>query len=57
MPSEISDDMMMEFVVEGDWDEMPGVLKGRYRGLADRVRLYTPYDASSSWRRFSEALR
>jgi probable F420-dependent oxidoreductase len=57
MPSEISDAMMEEFVVEGVWDELPGILKERYLGVADRVRLYAPYDASSHWRHFSGAFR
>ena len=57
MPAEISDAMMKEFVVEGRWDALPGILKERYRGLADRLRLYASYDASSKWKSLAEGFR
>lgn len=50
MGEEITDDMLGQFVVEGRWSEMGGVLKKRYAGLADRVRLYLPFDGGEEWR-------
>ena len=52
MPQEVGDDMMEEFVVEGSWGEMGAILQRRYRGLADRVRLYAPFDGKPGWRSF-----
>lgn len=57
MPLEVGDDMMKEFVVEGSWSEMGSILKSRYEGLADRVRLYTPFDGSAQWRTFVLSFR
>ncbi len=57
MPAEVSDTMLSEFAVEGRWDELPGILKERYRGLADRLRLHASYDASSRWKSLAEAFR
>jgi len=50
MAGEVTDDVLDEFVVEGRWDEIGQRLKGRYGGLADRVRLYLPFDGTERWR-------
>jgi probable F420-dependent oxidoreductase len=50
MREEVSDDILAEFVVEGSWGEMGGLLKERYDGLVDRVRLYLPFDGDEKWR-------
>jgi len=57
MPSEVPETMLSEFVVEGSWDEMGGVLKRRYEGLAERVRLYVPFDGEGNWRRLVGGFR
>jgi probable F420-dependent oxidoreductase len=41
----ISDEMMDEFAVQGRAEEIPGLLKQRYEGIADRVSLYAELDA------------
>jgi len=51
MGSEIGEDILKQFVVEATWDEAPAALRSRYRGLADRVRLYRPFDGKSEWGR------
>ena len=50
MSSEVGDDMLEEFVVEGRWDEIGQKIRRRYRGIADRVRLYAPFDGKTEWR-------
>jgi probable F420-dependent oxidoreductase len=50
MAGEVTDDMLDQFVVEGRWDEIGQKLKSRYGGLADRVRLYLPFDGAEKWR-------
>ena len=50
MASEVGDDVLGEFAVEGTWDEMGAILQKRYRGLAERVRLYLPFDGTPRWR-------
>ena len=50
MAREVTDDVLNEFVVEGRWDEIGQELKSRYGGLADRVRLYLPFDGAERWR-------
>ena len=50
MPSEVGDDMLGEFVVEGSWREMGGILEKRYGSLVDRVRMYLPFDGDEKWR-------
>jgi len=57
MAGEVSDQMLDEFVVEGTWGEMGGVLKQRYEGLADRVRLYVPFDGADEWRELVRGFR
>ena len=50
MPAEIGEDILKEFVVEGAWGEIGGLLKRRYAGLADRARLYLPFDGEETWK-------
>jgi probable F420-dependent oxidoreductase len=50
MASEVGDDMLREFVVEGSWGEIGGILEKRYGGLADRVRMYLPFDGDEKWK-------
>jgi probable F420-dependent oxidoreductase len=50
MAAEIDDDILDEFIVEGTWVELGDVIRDRYRGLADRVRLYLPFDGKEEWR-------
>ncbi len=57
MRSQVTDDMLGEFVVDGTWKEIGGRLVSRYKGLADRVRLYLPFDGSASWRSLAEGVR
>ncbi|MDA4128391.1 MAG: TIGR03617 family F420-dependent LLM class oxidoreductase [Thaumarchaeota archaeon] len=57
MASEITDDMLEEFVIEGTWDEILNRVKERYVGILDRVRLYFPFDDSPSWRTFARGLK
>ncbi len=57
MPAEVNDEMMGEFVVEGSWDEMGGVLRKRYGALVDRVRLYLPFDGDPKWKRLVQGFR
>lgn len=57
MAGEVTDEMLGEFVVEGRWDEMGGLLKKRYAGLADRVRLYLPFDGGEEWRSLVSGFR
>ena len=57
MAGEITEEMLQEFVVDGRWDEIGGLLRRRYGDLADRVRLYLPFDGSEGWRRLVEGFR
>ena len=50
MSEEVTDEMLGEFVVEGSWEGIGDTLMRRYDGLADRLRLYLPYDGSEKWR-------
>lgn len=49
LPSEISDDILREFVVEGYWSDVGYAIKKKYEGLVDRVRLYRTFNGSSEW--------
>lgn len=57
MTEEVGDEMMREFVVEGTWDEMGSMLRKRYAGLADRIRLYVPFDGDPNWRALVSGFR
>ena len=50
MASEVTDEMLGEFVVEGTWKGIGGTLKKRYGGLVDRIRLYAPFDGDERWK-------
>jgi probable F420-dependent oxidoreductase len=50
MGSEIGNEMLREFLVEGSWVEIGGIIRKRYAGLVDRVRLYIPFDGEERWR-------
>jgi probable F420-dependent oxidoreductase len=43
MTQVITDEMLAEFLLEGTWAEMGGMLKKKYEGLADRVSIYLPF--------------
>lgn len=47
---EIGEEILDEFVVEGTWKSIGSELVKRYGGLADRVRLYVPFDGTEGWR-------
>ena len=57
MSQEVSDEMLREFVVEGRWEELPRLLRDRYEGVLDRVRLYAPFDGSAGWAALAEAFK
>ncbi len=57
MAREVTDDMLEEFVVEATWEEMGSVLSEKYEGLADRVRLYLPFDGDGRWRNLVNGFR
>ncbi|HME18115.1 MAG TPA: TIGR03617 family F420-dependent LLM class oxidoreductase [Nitrososphaerales archaeon] len=50
MAEEVTDDILDEFVVEGTWEEMGGVMRRRYGDAVDRVRLYLPFDGDEKWK-------
>ena len=57
MPGEVGNDILEEFVVEGTWDEMGGLLRQRYHGLVDRARIYLPFDGDPKWQRLVRGFR
>jgi probable F420-dependent oxidoreductase len=57
MASEVSDEMLKEFVVDGTWNEVGGIIQERYGALVDRVRLYLPFDGDPKWKRLVEGFR
>ncbi len=57
MPQEVTDDMLSEFVVEGTWSETGEVLRRRYEGLADRLRIYLPFDGREEWKGLAAGFR
>ncbi len=57
MPSEVPDDVLDEFVVEGSWKDIGGTIADRYGGLVDRVRLYLPFDGDERWRTLVSGFR
>jgi len=57
MSQEVSDEMLREFVLEGPWEELPGLIRDRYEGVLDRVRLYTPFDGSAGWAGLARAFK
>lgn len=60
MSKEITDEMMNEYTVTGSPEEMPALLKARYKGLLDRVALYYSYKPGQDekrWRKIVEAFK
>ena len=57
MGSEVSDEMLGEFVVEGSWEEIGATVRKRYGELVDRVRLYLPFDGDSKWKSLVSGFR
>jgi probable F420-dependent oxidoreductase len=50
----IGDEILDAFAVVADPEELPGALKARYKGLADRLTLYTPFipgERDGFWKR------
>ncbi len=50
MASEVGDEMLREFVVEGTWQDIGKEIKSKYGGLLDRARIYLPFDGDPSWK-------
>ena len=57
MGEEVTEEMLDEFVVQGSWAEIGGVVRRKYGGLADRVRMYLPFDGDAKWRMLVSGLR
>ena len=49
MAREVPEDMLDEFVVQGDWSEIGSSVSEKYDGLVDRVRMYLPFDGDPKW--------
>jgi probable F420-dependent oxidoreductase len=49
MASEVGNDMLAEFVVEGSWEDIGKLIQEKYGGLVDRVRLYHSFDGDDRW--------
>jgi probable F420-dependent oxidoreductase len=60
MPGLVSDEMLEAFALVCTPDELPGKLKERYHGLADRLGLYLPFvpgQQDDFWHQLAEALK
>jgi probable F420-dependent oxidoreductase len=57
MAGEVTDEMLDQFVLNARWGEIGRELKIRYGGLADRVRLYLPFDGTEKWRAAIDGFR
>jgi probable F420-dependent oxidoreductase len=60
MPAVLTDDMLAEFLLEGDWDDIGAKLRAKYDGLADRLALYLPYTAGeddANWKKAVAAIQ
>ena len=57
MKSEVTDEVLDEFVVEGSWEAIGRTIKERYGDLVDRVRLYLPFDGDDRWRSLVNGFR
>lgn len=57
MPTEITDDILKEFVLEGSWEGIGRAVLKRYDGLLDRVRVYLPFDGDERWRKLVSGFR
>jgi 23S rRNA G2069 N7-methylase RlmK/C1962 C5-methylase RlmI len=45
MAETITDEMLDVYAVTGTWDELPGIIADKYRGIADRLLFYFANDA------------
>jgi probable F420-dependent oxidoreductase len=57
MGKEVTEEMLDEFVVQGSWSEIGKIVRGKYGGLADRVRMYLPFDGDEKWRTMISGFR
>ena len=57
MAAEVTDDILDEFVVDGSWKEIGGILRRRYGDIVDRVRLYLPFDGDPKWKALVHGFR
>jgi probable F420-dependent oxidoreductase len=57
MGKEVTDEMLDEFVVQGSWSEIGSVVRKKYDGLVDRVRMYLPFDGDEKWRTLVDGFR
>jgi len=57
MAKEVPDEMLDGIVVQGSWSEIGSLVKKRYGGLADRVRMYLPFDGDEKWRTLMDGFR
>lgn len=56
MSAVIDDDLLAHFVVDGPWDEVPGLVREKYSGVADRVVFYSAGVAWGNDREHFDAL-
>jgi probable F420-dependent oxidoreductase len=60
MPMLITDEMLKEFCLVTEEDNLADELKKRYEGIADRLSIYTPFvpgEKDSRWKRLAEAFQ
>ncbi len=57
MASEVGDDVLDKFVVEGTWGEIGKTVNERYADLVDRARLYLPFDGDGRWKDLVQGFR
>jgi probable F420-dependent oxidoreductase len=57
MPSEVPDEALDEFVVEGSWEGIGRAIRGRYGNLIDRARLYLHFDGDEKWKTLVKGFR
>ena len=57
MGKEVTEEMVDEFVIQGSWSEIGNLVSRKYSGLADRVRVYLPFDGDTKWRTLISGFR
>ena len=60
MPALVTDEMLNEFAVVTDGNQLADELKRRYEGIADRLTLYSPFvpgEKDEWWRKLTENFR
>ena len=57
MGKEVTEEMLDAFVTKGSWAEIGDLVGRKYRGLADRVRMYLPFDGDERWRTLRSGFR